>query len=162
MTVQKYRYCMSFTTGYFLDFHLLKCDNKFWFWLIRTSIFIFRHWCCIWMTKLATSSATPWVKSSFICKCDCVCITTSNLTDNNMLKKFNKAWCWLVWVALNISGQILHTWKTKLTTSTRSPTIYISFNINSDCVSISTSNLVYSFVSKLLNFKWIWLNLNQY
>ena len=111
------------------------------------------------MSELSTASTTPRVQLPIICQSYGMSIPTCNLTDYDPLQQFNLTWRGLIRVAFYICWKILHTGKPKLSTGTCSPAVHIAFDVNSNCVTITTGNLVDTFVSKLLNFQRIRLRI---
>ena len=78
--------CVGLATRNFLNFHLAKSHNKFWFRLVGASIFIFWHGRSIGMSKLATPTSSPRIKSSILSQGDCMSISTGNLDNFNCLE----------------------------------------------------------------------------
>jgi hypothetical protein len=54
--------------------------------LVGASIFIFWHGRSIWMSKLATPTSSPRIKSSILSQGDCMSISTGNLDNFNCLE----------------------------------------------------------------------------
>ena len=79
-------------------------------------------------------------------------ISASDLHNFDCLEQVDQSRCRLIWITLNISGQVFHRWQTELTASASAPRVNIPLYIDSNCVSVSPSNLVDALVSQLLDF----------
>lgn len=90
-----------------------------------------------------------------------MCITTGDLDHFNRCEKVDKPWSRLVGVALNVGGKIFHGRQAELTARACTPRINIAFDIYCDCVPVTTSNLVDAFVTQLLDFQRIGLQMRE-
>ena len=82
-------------------------------------------------------------------------ITTCYLCNFDILQKFYQSRSWLIRITFYIGGQIFHRLKTELSAGTCSPRINITFDVDRNCMSITSSNLINALVSQLLYFEWI-------
>ena len=86
-----------------------------------------------------------------------MCISTSYLNNFDSLQQVYKSRCWLVRVAFNVGWQVSHRGQTQLATGTGSPRVYVTLDIDSDCVPITSRDLINALVTQLLDFQWIGL-----
>ena len=84
-------------------------------------------------------------------------VSTGYLNNLDVQQKLNEPWCGLVWIPFHIRGQIFHRLEAQLPTRTSTPRVDVPLNVYSDCVAISTRNLVYALVAQLHNFQGVWL-----
>ena len=99
------------------------------------------------MTELTTAATTPGVEPALVCQGNSVGVSACDLYHLDGLEKVDESRSRLVRVALDICGQVLHGWQTKLTTSRGSPRVDIALDIYGDCMAVSTSDLVDAFVA---------------
>jgi len=113
------------------------------------------------VAQLSTTTTSPGVESTLVGKGDGMCITTGNLDHFYGGKKVDQAWSRLVRITLDVGGKIFHRREAKLPARTGTPRVDIAFDVYSDCVPVTTSDLIHTFVAQLLDFQRVGLQDNR-